>query len=201
MDSAATAPLIGYARVSTVGQTLAAQIEQLEAAGCAIIFQETASGAKRDRSELAKALKAIKGGGTLVVTRLDRLARSTLDLLGLVASIEAEGGRLKSLAEAWADTTTPAGRLLLTILGGLAEFERALILERTKEGRIQARKRGKHLGRPARLTKDQVTAAVAMYDAGRGPSFAEIGRLMNADRSIVSRAVRARLATVEHSNN
>lgn len=185
--------LIGYARVSTTGQTLTAQLEQLQAAGCETIFQETASGARKNRPELAKAMEAV-AGGTLVVTRLDRLARSTLDLLTVVAAVEAKGGRLKSLAEAWADTTSPAGRLLLTILGGLAEFERSLILERTTEGRTRALRRGVRFGRPEALTPDQKVAAVRLYDGGNGESFAEIGRIMGVDRSIVSRAVRAALA-------
>jgi DNA invertase Pin-like site-specific DNA recombinase len=185
--------LIGYARVSTTGQTLTAQLEQLQAAGCDRIFQETASGARKNRPELAKALEAVNGG-TLLVTRLDRLARSTLELLSIVAAVEAKGGKLKSLAEAWADTSSPAGRLLLTILGGLAEFERSLILERTTEGRTRAQRRGVRFGRPASLTPEQKAAAVRMYDGGSGESFAEIGRIMDVDRSIVSRAVRAELA-------
>ena len=183
--------LVGYARVSTTGQTLTAQLEQLQAAGCDVIFQETASGARNDRPELAKALAAVSGG-TLVVTRLDRLARSTLDLLTVVKAVEAKGGSLKSLAEAWADGTTPAGRLLLTILGGLAEFERSLILERTTEGRKRAQGRGVRFGRPEALTADQKAAAVRMY--GDGQTFAEIGRIMGVDRSIVSRSVRRELA-------
>lgn len=134
--------LIGYARVSTSGQTLDAQLDQLRDHGCDLIFQETMSGARSDRPELKKALAVLDEDDTLVVTRLDRLARSTIDLLETVRAIEASGATLKSLAEAWADTTTPAGRLMLTILGGLAEFERSLIAERTGEGRERARREG-----------------------------------------------------------
>jgi DNA invertase Pin-like site-specific DNA recombinase len=117
--------LIAYARVSTSGQTLNAQLEQLGAHGCDLIFQETMSGARADdRPQLRKALAALGEDDTLVVTRLDRLARSTFDLLTIVRDIETKGARLKSLADSWANTTTPTGRLILTVLGGLAEFER-----------------------------------------------------------------------------
>lgn len=138
--------MIAYARVSTSGQSLAAQLDQLRAHGCDVIFQETMSGARGDRPELAKALAALGEGDTLVVTRLDRLARSTFDLLQSVRTVEARGATLRSLAETWADTTTPAGRLILTVLGGLAEFERSLIAERTGEGRERARREGRRLG-------------------------------------------------------
>jgi DNA invertase Pin-like site-specific DNA recombinase len=107
---------IGYARVSTSGRTLAAQIEQLKAAGCMMIFQETASGARSDRPQLKKAIDALPYGGVVMVTRLDRLARSTRALLNVIAQIEAKGGRFKSLADTWADTTTPTGKLMLTFL-------------------------------------------------------------------------------------
>lgn len=134
--------MIGYARVSTSGQTLAAQIEQLKAAGCTTIFQETASGARADRPQIKKAVAALSYDSVLMVTRLDRLARSTRNVLNVVDQIEQAGGHFKSIAEAWADTTTPAGKLMLTVLGGLAEFERSLIKERTTEGRFRAVKAG-----------------------------------------------------------
>lgn len=177
--------MIGYARVSTSGQTLAAQIEQLQAAGCTTIFQETASGARRERAQLEKAIAALPTDGVLVVTRLDRLARSTRDLLNIVAQIEAQGGRFKSLADAWADTTTPTGRLMLTVLGGLAEFERSLIKERTAEGRARAVKAGKRLGRRPLLTVTQQSEALRM--AGDAKSHAEIGQILRVSRSTISR--------------
>jgi DNA invertase Pin-like site-specific DNA recombinase len=127
--------IIGYARVSTEGQTLDSQIAALSAAGAGRIYRETASGAKAERKELARALKATTVGDTLLVTRLDRLARSTRDLLNIVDAIAKAGAGFRSLADAWADTTTPHGRLMLTVLGGLAEFERELIRARTREGR------------------------------------------------------------------
>ena len=176
---------IAYARVSTSGQTLETQIEQLTAEGCDRIFRETISGAKSDRPELAGALAALSEGDVFVVTRLDRLARSTFDLLETVRAIEAKGARLKSLAEAWADMTTPAGKLILTVLGGLAEFERSLIAERTAEGRARAKKEGRRLGRPPKLTAHQ-RALIAEW-RGEGQDNAQIARALGVSRSTVSR--------------
>src|SRR5215468_8365553 len=125
---------IGYARVSTDGQTLDAQVAQLRAAGAAKVFKEKVSGAKSDRTQLKKAIAALAEGDALIITRLDRLARSTRDLLNTIAMIADKGAGFKSLGDQWADTTTPHGRLMLTVLGGLAEFERELIRSRTSEG-------------------------------------------------------------------
>src|SRR5262245_44824699 len=129
----------GYARVSTRDQDLASQVAALQAAGCGNIFKEKASGAKTDRPELAKAIRRLEAGDVLVVTRLDRLARSTRDLLNILDAVAKAGASFKSLADAWADTTTPHGKLLLTVLGGLAEFERELIRARTDDGRKRAK--------------------------------------------------------------
>ena len=119
--------LYGYARVSTREQDLAAQDVELRNAGCVKTFKEKVSGAKTDRPELAKLIRRLEPDDTLVVTRLDRLARSTRDLLNVLAAVAERGAGFKSLKDAWCDTTTPHGRLMLTILGGLAEFERELI--------------------------------------------------------------------------
>ena len=121
----------GYARVSTDGQTLAAQDAALHAAGAAKVYSEKASGAKTDRAEFRKVISRLREDDVLMVTRLDRLARSTRDLLNTLDEITKRGAGFKSLADAWADTTTPHGRLMLTVLGGLAEFERELIKART----------------------------------------------------------------------
>lgn len=177
--------LIAYARVSTSGQTLDAQLDQLIEAGCEQFFEEKISGAITDRPALAKALAALGEGDALVVTRLDRLARSTFDLLEIVRTIEGKGAKLKSLAEAWADTTTPTGRLILTVLGGLAEFERSLIHERTSEGRERARREGRRLGRPPKLTAHQ-RALIATWRA-QGQDNAQIARALGVSRSTVSR--------------
>jgi DNA invertase Pin-like site-specific DNA recombinase len=130
--------IYGYARVSTDGQTLAAQDAQLHAAECAKVYSEKVSGARTDRVELGKLLKRLNAGDVLIVTRLDRLARSTRDLLNILDTVAKAGAGFRSLADAWADTTTPHGRLMLTVLGGLAEFERELIRARTGEGRREA---------------------------------------------------------------
>jgi DNA invertase Pin-like site-specific DNA recombinase len=176
---------IGYARVSTSGQTLDAQLEQLKAAGCDPIFRETMSGARSDRPELKKALAGLSEGDVLMVTRLDRLARSTRDLLDITHTIDGRGAKLKALADAWADTTTPTGRLILTVLGGLAEFERSLIRERTSEGRARAKKAGRHLGRPSKLTPYQRDMALRLR--AEGQDNAEIARVLGVSRSTVSR--------------
>jgi DNA invertase Pin-like site-specific DNA recombinase len=119
--------IYGYARVSTNGQDLTSQEAELLAAGCAEVFKEKISGAKTDRAELAKVLRRLSPGDVLVVTRLDRLARSTRDLLNIfLAAIADRKAGFRSLKDTWADTTTPHGRLMLTVLGGLAEFEREL---------------------------------------------------------------------------
>src|SRR5262249_17842523 len=115
--------IVGYARVSTDGQTLDAQLASLKAAGAERIFSEKISGAVTDRKALAKALRELRAGDVLLVTRLDRLARSTRDLLNVLDSISRAGAKFRSLADAWADTTTPHGELMITILAGLATFE------------------------------------------------------------------------------
>ena len=143
-------PMIyGYARVSTDGQSVDAQVRQLTKAGCKKVFRETASGAKTDRAQLRKALDQLDAGDVLMVTRLDRLARSTRDLLNTLAAITDRKAGFRSLGDTWADTTTAHGRLMLTVLGGLAEFERELIRARTGEGRARAMARGVKMGRQA----------------------------------------------------
>src|SRR6195952_818665 len=127
-------PMIyGYARVSTDGQSVDAQVRQLTKAGCKKVFRETASGAKANRAELRKALAKLVEDDVLMVTRLDRLARSTRDLLNTLATITDRKAGFRSLGDTWANTTTAHGRLMLTVLGGLAEFERELIRARTGE--------------------------------------------------------------------
>ena len=147
------------------------------------------AGAKTDRAALRKAIAALREGDTLVVTRLDRLARSTRDLLNVLDEIAKRGAGFKSLADTWADTTTAHGRLMLTILGGLAEFERELIRARTGEGRTRAKAAGVHMGRPSKLTPHQQREAIARRDAGEaltdiartfGVSHTTIGRLVSA---------------------
>ncbi len=178
--------IYGYARVSTDGQTLDAQVAALTAAGAAPVFRETASGAKTDRRELARAVKALDAGDTLLVTRLDRLARSTRDLLNILDTIAKAGAGFRSLGDAWADTTTPHGRLMLTVLGGLAEFERELIRARTGEGRTRAKARGVHMGRPPKLTPHQKGEALNALAKGTATQ-ADLARRFNLSQSTISR--------------
>ena len=170
--------IVGYARISTDGQTLDAQQAALREAGAEQIFSEKISGAVTERKALARAIAELSAGDVLLVTRLDRLARSTRDLLKA-------GAGFKSLADAWAVTTTAHGRLMLTVLGGLAEFERELIRARTDEGRKRAQARGVRFGRKLKLTAHQRQEALARREAGE--ALAEIGRSYNVSHSTISR--------------
>ncbi|MGD1016276.1 MAG: recombinase family protein [Roseiarcus sp.] len=178
--------IYGYARVGTDGQALDAQTSALTAAGAARVFRETASGAKTDRRELARALRALDAGDALLVTRLDRLARSTRDLLNILDTIAKAGADFRSLGDAWADTTTPHGRLMPTVLGGLAEFERALIRARTGEGRIRAKARGVPMGRPPKLTPRQKREALKALADGAATQ-ADLARRFHLSQSTISR--------------
>ena len=149
-----------YARVSTDGQDLATQHELLKAAGAMLVYSE------KDRATLARCLASLEPGDVVLVTKLDRLARSTWDLLNTLATIGEAGASFKSLGDPWADTTTPHGRLMLTVLGGLAEFVRHLILSRTNEGRVRAKARGVWFGRKPKLTKHQQAEALARTAQG-----------------------------------
>jgi DNA invertase Pin-like site-specific DNA recombinase len=176
---------MGYARVSTDGQSVDAQAKQLRAAGAEKIWRETTSGAKTDRAQLRRVLDQLDAGDVLVVTRLDRLARSTRDLLNTLAQIAGKKADFRSLGDAWADTTTAHGRLMLTVLGGLAEFERELIRARTGEGRARAVARGVKMGRKPKLTPHQQREAIKRRD--RGEAVRDIGRSYNVSHSTISR--------------
>ena len=159
------------------------------AAGCAKVFKEKVSGAKTDRAELAKVIRRLEPGDVLVVTRLDRLARSTRDLLNVLATVSEREAGFRSLKDAWADTTTPHGRLMLTVLGGLAEFERELIRARTGEGRKRAKDRGVRFGRPTALTADQ--RAEALQHLANGNAQADVARTFNVSQPTISRLAAA----------
>jgi DNA invertase Pin-like site-specific DNA recombinase len=178
--------IYGYARVSTEGQSVAAQIATLTAAGAEKVFREKISGAITERKQLNKAIAALEPGDTLLVTRLDRLARSTRDLLNTIAEIAERKAGFRSLSDQWADTTTPHGRLMLTVIGGLAEFERSLIISRTGEGRTRAQARGVKFGRPSKLTPHQIKEALARREAGE-ETRKEIGLSYNVCHSTISR--------------
>ena len=177
--------LIGYARVSTYGQSLDAQLAQLKAAGCTRIYREKVSGARADRKELLKMLKHLAAGKVVVVTRIDRLARSTFDLFAIVKQIADVGARFRSLAEPWADTGTSTGRLMLAVLGGLADVERDLIRTRTAEGRSRATARGQHMGRPPALTPQQ--QAEARQRRAEGATLKELARSYDVSPATISR--------------
>jgi DNA invertase Pin-like site-specific DNA recombinase len=178
--------IYGYARVSTDGQSVDAQVKALHAAGAEKVFRETASGARADRAQLRRALDQLGKGDVLMVTRLDRLARSTRDLLNTLAAIAGKKAGFRSLNDTWADTTTAHGRLMLTVLGGLAEFERELIRARTGEGRERAKARGVKMGRKPKLTPHQIREAIRRRDDG-DETLEDIGRSYNVSHSTISR--------------
>ena len=180
---------IGYARVSRGdSQDLDPQLRALTDAGCSIIYQEEASGAKADRPELAQAIAALKPGDVLTVWKLDRLSRSLRDLLFTLEAITAAEAGFRSLTEA-VDTTTPAGRLMTQTLGAFAEFERAMIRERTMNGLAHARKAGKHIGRKRALTSQQRAEIIERVENGQG-SPAQLASLFRVSRSTVQRVLR-----------
>ena len=160
--------LIGYARVSTLDQDLALQRQALKAAGCERIFEEAASGAKADRPQLARVLDHMRAGDTLVVWKLDRLARSLQQLIETVAALDGKQVQLRSLTEQ-IDTSTPSGRLTFHIFSALAEFERSLIRERTLAGLAAARAAGRTGGRPRKLTEEDIEMAKISSPRRAGP--------------------------------
>ena len=160
-------------------------MRQLTKAGCKKVFREVPSGAKTDRVQLRRLLDQLEAGDVLPVTRLDRLARSTRDLLNTLATMTAKEAGFRSLGDTWADTTTSHGRLMLTVLGGLAEFERELIRARTGERRERAKARGVKMGRKPKLTPHQQKEANKRRD--QGEAIREIARSFNVSHSTISR--------------
>jgi DNA invertase Pin-like site-specific DNA recombinase len=179
MKSIANGPRIGYCRVSTEGQNLEAQRAVLKAHGCIRIFEEKVSGAKRERIELDALLSHLRHGDTVVVTRLDRLARNTRDLLDIAERLRELGAGLLSLAEPWADTSSPAG---------IADFERSLILERTATGRKAAQARGVKFGRTRALTDAQLSAAKLMLQQPSA-TVTDVAKAFKVNRSTLYRAM------------
>ena len=179
---------IGYARVSTDAQDLTSQRDALVAAGCTRLFSEKITGAKRDRPELERMIDHLRNGDVVTVTSLDRLARSTRDLLDIAERMQEVGAGLRSLAEPWADTTSPAGRMVLTVFAGIAEFERSLIIDRTRNGREAAMARGVKFGPPPALTQAQIGHARELIDQG-GRTVKEAAALLGVHRSTLYRAL------------
>ncbi len=182
--------LIGYARVSTQDQETAAQIAALEQAGCERIFQEKASGGRWDRPELHRLMEHLRKGDVLVVWKLDRLSRSLKDVLALMEKINQSGAGFRSLTEA-IDTTTPAGRMMMQIVATFAEFERAMLRERTRKGLEQARSQGRIGGRRPKLKPHQQDEIINLIQSGQ-KTAADAARLFNVHPSTVSRLLRDR---------
>jgi len=178
--------LVGYARVSTDEQTTALQLDALRIAGCAPIYEDSASGASRSRPGLSRALEDLAAGDTFVVWRLDRLGRSLRDLLDISEMLRERDVALRSLTD-HIDTGTAAGRMLYAVLGAVAQFERDVLRERTVAGMRAAKKRGEHIGRPSALTPTQVREAKKMRDRGESPNH--IARVLRVGRSTLYRAI------------
>jgi DNA invertase Pin-like site-specific DNA recombinase len=179
--------MIGYARVSTRRQDYTLQFEQLKEAGCERVFREKESGAKWERRELQRMLKSVEPGDVVHVYKLDRLARSSRDLFNIIHLINEAGGAIKSLTEAWCDTTTARGKLLITIMSGVAEFERELILSRTAAGIQRAREIGKDFGRPSKLNDRQKRLIAERHAAGE--TIDELKRVFNVGHATIWRAL------------
>jgi DNA invertase Pin-like site-specific DNA recombinase len=179
--------LLGYARVSTCGQTLDSQLEQLRKAGCSSrnIYREKVTGARAGRRELNRILGKLAPGDVVTVTQIDRLARSTFDLFAIIKRIVDAKAQFRSLAEPWADSTSSTGRLMLAVLGGLADVERDLIRTRTAEGRSRAKAQGKHMGRPPSLPPAQQKEAIRRR--AQGATLDELARSYNVSRATISR--------------
>lgn len=177
--------LVGYARVSTQDQNPVLQLDALKAVGCEQVFEEKASGAQRDRPRLQAAIEYMRSGDTLVVWKLDRLARSVKQLIETVEALEGQGIGFRSLTEA-IDTTTPGGKLVFHIFGALAEFERSIIRERTQAGLDAARARGRRGGRPPKLREKDLIAARAML-ANKAITVEDIARRLQVSPATLYR--------------
>lgn len=179
---------VGYARVSSRTQDYAAQVEALKAAGCGRIHSEKKSARSVDgRPEFRKLMKVLLPGDVVVVSKLDRLARSHRDLANILHDLSEMGCGLQSLGESWCDTTTDVGRLLITIMGGIAEFERGLIRCRCEEGIIRARAKGVTFGRKRLLDAGQRRIAAERY--GKGETMAELAREYGVSEPTMWRAL------------
>ena len=178
---------LGYVRVSTEDQSLDAQRQKLTGAGCEMMFEEKVSGARRHRPELERLLGQIRKGDVLVISRLDRLARSTAELLRITEVLTEKSAGLQSLDEPWADTTSPSGRMVLTVFAGIPEFERHLIRSRTEDGRRAALARGVAFGRPRKMSTRQ--AALARELVHEGKSISEVARTFNVHPATIYRGL------------
>ena len=183
----------GYARVSTQDQDLGVQRDALTAAGCSLLYAEKISGKSADRPELKAMLGALQPGDLVIVTRIDRLARSLMDLLNIMKAIGEKGAGFKSLAESWADFSNPVGRMIIGVMGSLAEYERSLILARTDAGRRRAKAEGRRIGGPnPTISAEARTQAAAMVAAG--VSMTKAAAACGMSRASVKRITERRLS-------
>lgn len=178
----------GYARVSTGDQNIDTQIDQLRTAGCTVIYADTASGRDQERPEWKACLRSLGAGDTLVVTRIDRLGRSLIDLVNIINDLARRNVSFRSLAEG-IDTSNAQGMMMFQLVAVFAEYERRLIRERTKEGLLNAKRNGSRLGRPRALTHEQVIEAQKMRT--QGYSFSKIAHLLGSSPSTVRRYTQA----------
>jgi DNA invertase Pin-like site-specific DNA recombinase len=191
--------LIGYARVSSGEQDTTSQVTALKSAGCKLIFREKASGGRWDRPELLKLLSQLRKGDVLVVWKLDRLSRSLRDLLTIMERIQESKAGFRSLTES-VDTTTPAGRMMMQMVGSFAEFERAMLKERTMAGIVSARKEGRIGGRPPKLKAQQQQEIVKLVMRGM-KTAADAARLFGVHPATVSRLLRRTETKRNHRNS
>jgi DNA invertase Pin-like site-specific DNA recombinase len=185
--AASRAMKLGYARVSTEDRSLGTQRQKLTAAGCEMVFEEKVSGARRHRPELERLLEQIRKGDVLVISRLDRLARSTAELLRITEVLTEKKAGLQSLDEPWGDTTSPSGRMVLRVFAGIAEFERHLVRSRTEDGRRAALARGVAFGRPRKMSNRQAVLARELVHEGR--SISEVARTFNVHPATIYRCL------------
>ncbi len=188
VSEAAEPRLVGYARVSTDEQTTRLQLDALKAAGCQRIFQDKLGGALRSRPQMDRALADLRAGDTLIVWKLDRLGRSLRNLLEIAETLHERDVALRSLTE-HIDTATAAGKMLYSVLGAVAQFERDVLRERTLAGIRAAQARGEHVGRPRALTASQVREARKLLE--RGENASHVARVMRVGRSTLYRATTA----------
>ncbi len=179
---------IGYARVSTEEQNLNRQLDMLNEVGCEKNFEEKISGIKKERPELFRMLEQLRKGDLIIVADLTRLSRSVKDLFQLVEQIKARGADIKSLKESWMDTSTPQGKLMFTIFAGISQFERDLISQRTIEGLVAARARGKKGGRPPKDEKD-IKLALKMYEE-KTYSISEITKATGLSKTVLYKYIK-----------
>ena len=183
--------LVGYARVSTDGQNLDRQIDALKAVGVdsRVLYQEKITGTKKDRPELQRMLKELNEGDVVIITDLTRISKSTKDLLDIVEKIKNKGASIRSLKDTWLDTTSknPYNDFLLTVMSGLSQLERDLISQRTKEGLVSAKARGRNGGRPS---KQNAKGDVVKALADSGMKIVDIVKETGLSRSTVNRILR-----------